>query len=246
MCCRFNIDSSNLNHFTVSRYLRSITINSAFSPTPPRIFDIKTLYHISLACDSFPDPLLYRAIFLMAFFAFLRMSNITPHSARLFHQDTHILRQYVTFKPPGACILIKWTKTLQDYRSHHIVQLPTIQNVYLCPVQALKALLASRVLPPTASLFANNFPPYAQVIDTHIRDALKAILRAKGIPTTGHGFHTFRRSGATLAFDNNVPLQNIIAHGLWKSSSVWTYLQNASLAPSIIPSTFSSVIPPHF
>ena len=81
MCSRFNIDSSPLNHFTVSRYLTSITINSAFSPTPRGIFDIKTLYQISIACNLLPDPLLYRAIFLEAFF-----------------------------------------KTLQDYRSHHVVQ----------------------------------------------------------------------------------------------------------------------------
>ena len=159
MCSRFNIDSSPLNHFTVSRYLRSITINSTFSPTPRGIFVINTLYQISIACDLLPDPLLYRAIFLVAFFAFLRMSNIAPHSAKLFHQDKHILRQDVTFKPPGAYLLIKWTKTPQDYRSHHVVQLPTIQNVYLCPVRAHKALLDSRILPPSAPLFANKFPP---------------------------------------------------------------------------------------
>ena len=188
MCSRFNIDSSYLNHFTVTRYLRSITINSPFSPTPRGIFDVKTLYQISIACDLLPDPILYRAIFLVAFFAFLRMSNIAPHSAKLFNQDKHILRQDVTFHPPGAHILIKWTKTLQDYRSHHMVQLPTIRNIYLCPVRALQALLTSRPLPLNAPLFANKFPPYAQVIDTHIRDALKIILCTKEFQLLGMGF----------------------------------------------------------
>ena len=143
-------------------------------------------------------------------------------------------------------MVIKWTKTLQHHRSHHIVQLPTIKNHFSCPVRALRALLASRILSPSAPLFANNFSPYGQVIDTHVRDALKKVLSQINIPLRPHGFHTFRRSGATLAFDNNISLQNIMAHGLWRSSAIWTYLQNASQAPSIIPSTFARVIPTHF
>ena len=46
----------------------------------------------------------------------------------------------------------------------------------------------------------------------------------------------------TLAFDCQVALQNIMTHGLCKSPSVWTYLQNASKAASTILSTFSSVV----
>ena len=242
----YSWDISPVSHPAIARYLRSIAINSRFNPTPRGIFDIPTLYNISLSCDSLSDPPLYRAIFLTAFFAFLRMSNIAPHSASKFDPDRHFLRKDLIFAPPGAHLLIKWTKTLQDHKSHHWVQLPTLQNHFLCPVRALKALLRSRPLPPLAPLFANNFYPYSQVIDTHIRDALRRILLHRNIPTKGHGFHTFRRSGATLAFDNNVKLQDIMAHGLWRSSSVWTYLENASQAPSIIPSTFSRIIPPSF
>ena len=95
-----------------------------------------------------------------------------------------------------------------------MVQLPTIDNLLLCPVRALKTLLKSRPLPPTHPLFANNFPPYSQVIDTHVRDPLKSVLGTLNISPIGHGFHSFRRSGATFAYDNNIPLQNIMAHGL--------------------------------
>ena len=87
---------------------------------------------------------------------------------------------------------------------------------------------------------------HSQVIDTHVREALKKILVHNNIPLKGHGFHTFRQSGTTLAFDNNVQLQDIMAHGFWKSSSVWTYLENASQAPFIVPSTFARIIPTSF
>ena len=174
------------------------------------------------------------------------MSNIATHSTKQFSVDRHFLRQDVIFGPPGAHLVVKWTKTLQDHRSHHVIQLPEISNPLLCPIRALKKLLNSRPLPHHYPLFANNFPPYTQVIDSHIRDALKKVLTHKNIPTQGHSFHAFRRSGATLAFDNNVSLQNIMSHGLWRSSAVLIYLQNASVPTSIIPDTFASVIPSSF
>ena len=148
--------------------------------------------------------------------------------------------------PPGAHVLLKWAKTLQDRVGHHVVQIPSLDHPLLCPVLALRNLMDSRPLPPSFPLFASNQYPYQPVIDTHIRDALRSILISLNLDAVAYGFHAFRRSGATLAFDCQVPLQNIMAHGLWKSPSVWTYLQNASTAASIIPSTFSSVIPPSF
>ena len=239
-------DVSSIGHPAVQRYICSISINSTFSPTPRGIFDVHTLYNISLSCDILTDPILFRAIFLTAFYGFLRMSNIAPHSASKFSPDHHFLRQDLIFACPGTHLLIKWTKTLQHHKAHHWIQLPSIHNHFLCPVRALRVLIAARPLPPSAPLFTNNFHPYAQVIDTHIRDALRKVLAHRNMTSRGHGFHAFRRSGATLAFDNNVQIQNIMAHGLWRSSAIWTYLENASQAPSIIPTTFAKVIPSYF
>ena len=246
LASHFNLDPRPTKHEMVLRCLRSISINSTFSPTPRDIFSIEMLYHISMACDILPDPILYRAIFLLAYFGFLRMSNIAPHSLAEFDSSKHFLRQDIIFGPPGAHLIIKWTKTLQEHKSHHVIQIPSIDNIFLCPVRALQALLKSRPLPPSSPLFANFSHPHSQVIDTHICNSLKKVLVFKNFPLKGFGFHTFRRSGATFAFDHNVALQNIMAHGLWRSSAVWIYLQNASQAPSIIPKTFASHIPSHF
>ena len=138
------------------------------------------------------------------------MSNIAPHCSRQFE---HLLRQDVIFAPPGAHIILKWCKTMQDAKSTHIVQIPEVANIWLCPVRTLRTLLASRQLAPTSPLFANSFYPHSQIIDTHVRDALKTILTSLKISHSGHGFHSFRRSEATLAFDHSVPLQNITASG---------------------------------
>ena len=125
------------------------------------------------------------------------------------------------------------------------MQLLALSNPILCPVLALKKLMASRPLPPTFPLFVHPHSPHHLVIDTTIRDALRKVLDHIGMPLQGHGFHIFRQSGATLAYDNNVQLQHLMAHGLWRSLAVWAYLQNMSIAPSIIPVTFAAIIPYH-
>ena len=136
-------DTSATSHPAELRYIRSISINSKFTSTPRGIFDIPTLYNLSMSCDILSDPILFRAIFLTVLYGFFRMSNIAPHSSAKFNPNVHFLRQDLIFAPLGAHLLIKWTQTLQHHKSHHWVQLPSIHNHFLCPVRALQALLAS-------------------------------------------------------------------------------------------------------
>ena len=159
MATLYNLPLQSFSHPAITRLLRSISLTSHFAPTPRGVFDIPTLYNISISCDTRDDPHLYRAIFLVPFYGFLRMSNIAPHSSKNFSQQHHFLRQDVIFGPPGAHLILKWTKTMQDRKSHHIIQLPTISNKYLCPVQALTALLKSRDLPPPGPLVCFHQTP---------------------------------------------------------------------------------------
>ena len=141
MARQLNFDTSNCYHHMVQRYLRSISINSKFAPTPRGLFDIKTLYYISLSCDTLSDPILFRAIFLTAYFGFLRMSNFAPHSLSKFHPDKHFLRRDLTFAPPGVHLLVKWTKTLQDHKSNHVIQLPELENIFCAQLGPLRPSL---------------------------------------------------------------------------------------------------------
>ena len=106
----YRLPDSSLSDSCISRHIRSISVNSRFLPTPRGVFDIKTLYLISISCDMLTDPLLFRAIFLTAFFGFLRMSNIAPHSAKKFDPRRDFLRQDLVFNRESAHLIIKWTK----------------------------------------------------------------------------------------------------------------------------------------
>ena len=150
------------------------------------------------------------------------------------------------FGTPGAHLVLKWIKTMPDRNCHHIIYSSPPSKINICarwgPLQPFLGL----GIFPLRILFASTRLPHKPVIDTHIRDALRHTLFHRNISTVFHSFHTFRRSGATFAFDHSVPLQNIMSHALWKSSAVWTYLQNASVAPSFVPSTFLAFIPASF
>ena len=142
------------------------------------------------------------------------MSNIAPHFKGQFDPIRHILRQDILFLETGAHVHLKWTKSLQENLGHHFVQIPRFTNPDLCPVKALVELLESRPLPKHAPLCVHKNPPFYPVIDTTNTEGLKMVLNHLNIPLQGHCFHSFRRLGATLAFDQNIQVQNIKAHGL--------------------------------
>ena len=103
----FDWDLTPFSHHLIQSYLRIIAINFTSLPTPRGIFDLHTLASISQAYTVLDDPILFRAAFLLAFFVFLRMSNVARHSKFKFDTKRHILRQDVIFQEPGAHILIK-------------------------------------------------------------------------------------------------------------------------------------------
>ena len=85
----YHLQHVDTSHVLITRFLRSLSINSPFAPTPRGIFDIPTSYKISLACDILQHPVLFRTIFLTAFYGFLHMSNIAPHRAKDFDSNRH-------------------------------------------------------------------------------------------------------------------------------------------------------------
>ena len=112
MALSHNMPHSALAHRNVSLFTKSLLTNTIFRPQFRGHFDLSTIRAISMACDSLPDPELYRAVFLIAFHAFLRISNVAPHSVAAFSQHKHLLRQDVIFAPPGAHLFIEWAKNM--------------------------------------------------------------------------------------------------------------------------------------
>ena len=54
-------------------------------------------------------------------------------------------------------------------------------------------------------------------------------------------FHSFRRSGASLAFSSHVPLHQIKMQGTWSSDCVWQYIHSNPDNASQVASTFAEL-----
>ena len=181
----------------------------------------------------------YSALFLLAFHGFFRISNLLPPSQQKFNPLHHLARGDVIFAHPGSHIIIKWSKTLQSSKSCKIIKLPTIPNSILCPTSALQQFVTAYPTPNNQPFFSvPSNQTLTSITQKQARTTLSTILTHIGLNSTQYSFHTFRHSGATLAFQLGVPLQDIQAHGTWASQAVWHYTSTAT--SSNIPSTFTN------
>ena len=76
---------------------------------------ITLLFRIITACDYFPFQIMFKALFLL--FLFFTLSNILTHSVSACDNFRHPCREKNMFSYTGACIIVKWSKTLQNRRN---------------------------------------------------------------------------------------------------------------------------------
>ncbi len=140
---------------------------------------------------------------------------------------------------PGIHVLLKWSKTLQTSKSFKTVPLAAIQNSYLCPVATYISMLVRYPVHRNSPLFSciNKSGSLYVITQYSLRTHLHQIMVKLGLNPNTHTFHTFRRSGASFAFQNKVPIQDIQSHGTWSSDAVWTYIQ-PSLVDTAVPKAF--------
>ena len=115
--------------------------------------------------------------------------------------------------------------------------------IHCCAVSAFKKYLGS--IPTDKNL------PLFQIFIKHQWQPLTAFkalsflrlaVTSIGLDPKVYTFHSFRRSGASLAFNHDVDLNKIKQHGNWKSNAICSYLRNTPKAASTIPTTFAKLI----
>jgi integrase len=132
------------------------------------------------------------------------------------------------------------TKTLQRYRQSARIRLFSIPNYPVCPVKAFGALQRSYpVLATDPFLSYRASGQLFLITQAHLRRSLKRLLLTLNL-SPHLSFHSFRRSGASLAFASGVPFAAIQAHGTWASDSLWAYI-DADARDTTVPRFFSSV-----
>ena len=209
----------------IKYFQKAMTLHKPFKVQLKKIIDINTLQLMVQTCDSTYMGQVFKAIYTMAFFSFLRLSNFVPHSAHAFYPLYHLARGDIIFAKPGMHVLIKWSKTIQTRNTVKILKIPFLGANPICPVTAVKNLLAITPGCKNDQLFQyKTLKGWVPLTDIPVRRHFHLILKRLNLHTSNLTFHAFRRSGATYTFNSSVTLQDIQSHGTWMSECIWRYI----------------------
>ena len=171
----------------------------------------------------------------MHFSAFFRISNLVATTSQSFDPMKQLCMGDVILEPSYVIVLVKWSKTLQKSKQGSFVILPKLASQAICPWQAYHNLAVSSNSGSNVPLFNIKGVPVTQA---QVRTHLAKILRILGLDPPSYTFHTFRQSGATLAYNLDVNVQKIKRHGTWSSDTVQTYIINDPANASGVASAF--------
>ena len=204
--------------------------------------DIDVLKRLICLCNSIRMGSVYKAVFLTGFFGFLRLSNLAPHSTATFDPSRHLTAGDVFFTKKFVKILLKWSKTMQDRDKCQILSLPKLKLPLLCPYRALWNILKLYKPADCDPLFQiPSATGFHVLIDSRIRKTLARLNVKMGFPSNYFTFHTFRRSGATLAYNSNVSIQKIKHHGSWTLECVWRYINQDQSMGECVTTSFAKI-----
>ena len=238
--CHYQIPTAVFEDYFVKRLLRGIQYSVPLVVRPWGLFSLPQIREIVRICDFFENPLTYRGAFLLAFYGLLRISNIAPASSKLFDPTKHLLCHDIKFSHLGVYITLKWAKNLQAPERTHVIKLPWVKDSIMCPVTMLQAIFVRFQPQPSDPVFILD--DYSILTQSDLRKRLSSCLHIMGLPLVGHGFHTFRRSGATLAYDANISLTAIKLHGVWNSDAIWSYISDNTNQALQVPLTFQKLV----
>ena len=167
------------------------------------------------------------AILLVAFFSLLRKSNLVPTTLAdvASNSATHLGMCDVSFHQDLCILQVYKTKTIQFRQRALQIVLPFIPHSVLCPVSALQHHLANFTQNNRAPLFTIHTPAgFKPVTGHHFTKFLKSCIVNIGLDPTQYSPHSFRRRGATFAFNAGASPLFIKFLGDWSSDACMVYL----------------------
>ena len=205
---------------------KSVKIHNLLKPKIKGILSIDMLNGLISVLGSMPNAVVYQSVCLLAFFGFFRLASLVPVTSNVFDRTRHPLVQDVIFTSKGFQIIQKCAKTIQFASQYRIVHIPKLSIVDICPVRSLKTMICIQNLTESDPLFViQSGDKKIPVTTFKVRATLSKALVKMGLEPKDYGFHCFRCSGACLALELKVPLEDIKIQGHWRSDAVWAYLQ---------------------
>lgn len=172
-----------------------------------------------------PLGVLFKCLFTLAFFSFLRSSNLLSHSGKVFDRSRQLCRGDIIKQPGCLIVLIKWSKTKQVRDNVECIALTALPHCDICPVQAFKNFTRQFPVSLNAPLFSYVTRARLKVLTvSKVQKVLKSLLEISGHVSARYTLHSFRRGGCTTAHQCLADPLRIKQHGLWSSSAFERYI----------------------
>lgn len=165
------------------------------------------------------------AAFLLGFFLMARKSNLVPPSAAKFDASKHLCRGDLIVGRTGLIVNLKWSKTNQFRDRCLSIPLVAVPGSILCPVTAI--LNMCRLVPATSDQPAFLISKHKRISTLTyftFTSKLKSLIALTGRDPDLFSGHSFRRGGASWAFEAGVAGELIQMHGDWTSDAYLEYL----------------------
>ncbi|CAG2202644.1 unnamed protein product [Mytilus edulis] len=215
------------NEFSVKLLLKGIAREKQHLPKQALAITVDMLLDINRVINhDDPKQCTIWCLFLFAFFLMARKSNLVPDSKMSFDIDKQLTRNKVMLEGNIAIAIFYWSKTIQ--MGNRILKIPLIENTSsaLCPLRAYRNMC--KLIPAAGDSPAFLFPSKHKLVPvtyTDFQRYIKEFISKIGRNPRLFSTHSFRRGGATFAFESKVPAELIIVHGDWASDAYKLYLQ---------------------
>lgn len=166
------------------------------------------------------------SLFLIAFFMFSRKSNLVPISTSKFDPKKQLCRKDFEIHDEYLIISIRWSKTIQFGQRILSIPLCAIHGNPLCPVAAFKKMCQKIPAEGSDPAFCKKIGSYTIPITyQEYQKKFKKLITSTGRNPNLYSTHSFRRGGATFAFESGVNTELLQSHGDWRSDAYKKYLE---------------------
>ena len=217
------IGGSNLsNVFVIRRALLGLSKQSPSYdtrlPVTPDIL-LKLCEALPLVVTDNYKIFLFKSMFLLAFYAFLRVGEITVSTSHI-HNPNLLQLDNITMSPGGQVSIVFRSYKHQKSKLPFILHIPP-QTGSLSLKDILSSYLQLRGFHP-GPLFVHNFQP---VTRSHFTSVLAQTARVAKLPLSHIKSHSFRIGAATTALLKGYSQDQIKIMGRWNSDAYKKYLR---------------------
>ena len=178
----FNWPLAALSCRKVQLLLKSVQMNARMNIKVKGVISISMLQKLIKIVQKCYNGVTYKALFLMAYFGFFRLASLVPPTTGSFDKTRYFTVNDVVWGQPGAHIIVTCAKNMQNSGQYHVVQLPQLKNVLICPVLALKNMLKKKDITPHQPLFQiHTKKGIVPLIASNARSFLKTCIATMGL-----------------------------------------------------------------